>query len=329
MWTGGERPGSQAVRVVCMKIHWVNRRLARILPPVITKIVRRLPDHAALEIRHRTAMVRRMDYEKADILLSIESPIEHETRLRSCEKEPETVAWIESFQAGDVFYDIGANVGAYSLLAAKAGAGDVSVYAFEPAAVNYSRLCTNIALNGCGDRVVALPVALANRTELGSFNYTTLEPGGALHALGDPIDYKGDPFQPVFVQALMAYRLDDLVEQFSLPAPNHVKLDVDGIEIDVLRGAHQTLSNPALRSLLVEMEEGSQCCAEIEELLREMGFEVESRHKFAYGGETGPFSRAYNYIFRRDAKEGPGQPELPAAAQMSGGKPSQGEVIRP
>jgi FkbM family methyltransferase len=311
-----------------MKIHWVNRRLARVLPPVITKIVRRLPDRAALEIRDRTAMVRRMDYEKADILLNIESLIEHETRLRSCEKEPETVAWIEGFQAGDVFYDIGANVGAYSLLAAKAGAGDVRVYAFEPAAVNYSRLCKNIALNGCGDRVVALPVALANRTELGSFNYTTLEPGGALHALGDPIDYKGDSFLPVFVQALMAYRLDDLVEQFSLPAPNRIKLDVDSIELDILKGAKRTLSNPSVRSLILEIDEGSQVSAEIQSLLKDLGFGVQSKHKYVFGGETGPYSRTYNYIFERVGAESSSQHEQPSTAHMSG-EPSQREVIRP
>jgi hypothetical protein len=51
----------------------------------------------------------------------------------------------------------------------------------------------------------------------------------------------------------MMFRLDDLVDRFGLPLPNHIKLDVDGGELAVLDGASRTLASPTLRSVLVEV----------------------------------------------------------------------------
>ena len=103
-----------------------------------------------------------MDYEGAEILLRRSAP-KIELRLRSVAKEPWTVKWIETFLPGDVFYDVGANVGAYSLLAAKANDGAVPVVAFEPSAPTYHDLCVNIALNGCDEIVTPLPIRSGRR----------------------------------------------------------------------------------------------------------------------------------------------------------------------
>src|SRR5207248_1639628 len=76
---------------------------------------------------------------------------------------PFTVEWIESsIRPGDVFYDIGANVGAYSLIAAKATANGARVFAFEPSARSFHDLSSNVLLNGCAESVVALPLALGS-----------------------------------------------------------------------------------------------------------------------------------------------------------------------
>ena len=69
--------------------------------------------------------------------------------------------WIEGFVGpGDVFYDIGANVGAYSLIAARATANRARILAFEPVPSSFLDLSRNVALNACADSVVALPFAL-------------------------------------------------------------------------------------------------------------------------------------------------------------------------
>jgi FkbM family methyltransferase len=168
-------------------------------------------------------------------------------RLKSVSKEPFTVEWIErSIRPGDVFYDVGANVGPYSLVAAKAASA--RVFAFEPAAPNYHDLCRNIALNRCEERVSPFPIALWDQTSTVPFSYRALQPGVAMHSMGE--DLEGAEFR----QPVLAYRLDDLLATFGLPVPAHAKIDVDGPELKVLQGASVTLGKPAWRSILLEID---------------------------------------------------------------------------
>lgn len=238
-----------------------------------------LSDTALIEIKNGINVTGKMDYARHDIYLHVDSMTEYETRLHSCRKEPDTVKWIEDFmKPGDVFYDVGANVGAYSLVAAKYFAGAVKVYAFEPAFLNFSQLCRNIFLNNCQEAVFPLSVALSSKTSIGDFNYRDLVTGGALHTLGETIDHKGEMFTPVVTQRMLSYRLDDLIDQFKIAKPSHIKIDVDGIEKAVLEGAQNTLSSPSLRSIDVELGEG-EGQREVIELLREKGFKLDSQHK--------------------------------------------------
>ena len=77
-------------------------------------------------------------------------------------KEPETVEWISTFNSQETLFDLGANVGVYSLLAAKAG---VKVVAFEPEPQNFSVLTMNIYLNELSDLIVPLNIAISDRTD--------------------------------------------------------------------------------------------------------------------------------------------------------------------
>src|SRR3990167_8461206 len=91
--------------------------------------------------------VRRLDYGPKDIFILTDTLREWETRARSVGKEPKTVPWLEKHGGvGTVFYDIGANIGAYSLVAAAQGA---RVIAFEPAPHNFYKLHENIDLDTC------------------------------------------------------------------------------------------------------------------------------------------------------------------------------------
>ena len=237
-----------------------------------------LSDASLLEIKSAIEIKRRMDYKPHDIFLHVDSLTESQTRLHSCAKEPDTVEWIETFmKPGDTFYDVGANVGAYSLIASKAFNGSVKVFAFEPAFLNFTQLCRNVFLNQCQESITPLSVALSDKTSIDSFNYHDLIPGGSLHTLGEAIDYKGDRFDPVLKQPVLGFRTDDLITQFNLPLPAHIKIDVDGIELSVLKGAEQTLSDHTLRSIVVELEagEGEQL---ITEFLSQRGFRLHARN---------------------------------------------------
>ena len=141
---------------------------------------------------------------------------------------------------GDVVLDIGANIGAYTLYAAKARS--VPVVAFEPNPFSYRVLVHNFHLNAITDRV--LPLCLA----------------------------AGGPDENGIGRQVLAFRLDDLAAIEGIPAPTHVKIDGDGIEAAILEGAKSLLSGPGVKSVLIEMlthDDAAQ--ARITSLLGECG----------------------------------------------------------
>ncbi len=245
-----------------------------------------------LDLNSEMNVIEKMDYERCDIWLNIDSKTEYKVRINSCKKEPDTVQWIENFlQPGDVFYDIGANVGVYSFVAAKFLKDQVQVYAFEPAFMNFSQLCKNIHLNKCQDNIIPLQIALSDKTTLDSFNYSSLIVGRAQNTLGEAIDEQGKTFKPVLKQYILSYQIDDLIANFGLLVPNHLKIDVDGIEFLVLKGAAQTLANPLVRSIIVELSEGERE-QEVTNYLLDKGFKLHSKHPRITPG-------LFNYIFQR------------------------------
>lgn len=262
--------------------------------------VKILPVRLQVLIKSNLVVMEKLDSEKCEIFLNIESDVEYSTRLRSCAKEPEMTAWFEAFfKEGDVFYDIGANVGAYSLIAAHLFDGKVKVYAFEPGFPNFSQLSKNIYINKSGESIVPLQVALSDQTGISVFNYNNLVAGGALHALDKAVDYKGDMFEPIFKQEVISFRLDDFIRFFNIPAPNHVKVDVDGIELKILKGADKTLRRSELKTLMIEINEAMPEAKNIIEFLENIGFFVHSKHRYGAGGDSGAASGLFNYLFRK------------------------------
>jgi FkbM family methyltransferase len=260
-----------------------------------------LTDKAKIDLKSSLEIIRKLDYDKADIFLNVDSEIEYITRLHSCKKEPEMIKWIEdSFSKGDVFYDVGANVGAYSLVAAKHFDNKIKVYAFEPSCLNFVQLSKNIFINNCQEAITPVQIALSNATGMGTFNYSNFIPGGALHAYGENIDYKGDRFEPVFRQEIFSYKMDDLIEIFKLPPPDHLKLDVDGIEFDILKGAEKTLRAKKMKSIFIELDEGDGESEAIQKYIIGYGYKFVSKHKYTAIDDDGPFAKMFNYIFVRN-----------------------------
>jgi FkbM family methyltransferase len=258
-------------------------------------LVRALPRRLQVECRERSAVVAPLDYPRGGIALHVDSVVEL-SRIHACRKEPETVAWIEAHvRPGDVFYDIGANVGAYSLVADRVSGGRARVYAFEPGVFTFVQLSRNVHLNQAQGRVVPLHVALSDRSGLSTFSYSSVAPGAALHAVGP-----GSPDR--FEQAIIAYRLDDALPALGLPQPTAIKLDVDGHEAPILRGAAGVLRDPRLRTVLIEVEPGEVSGGEAVRLLEGAGFTLASQHPH---GPAGPvnciFTRAASMPVARDA----------------------------
>lgn len=240
-------------------------------------------------------LVRPLDYSGGQIMLHVDSLVELTTRLRSCAKEPETVAWIEKYvRGGDVVFDIGANVGVYSLVIDRHTGGEAKVFAFEPGAATFVQLTRNLALNGCLETVIPLPVAFGGETGITTFNYSSFASGSARHGMGEPVDALGKPFEPVLRQPILVYRLDDFIELFRIGVPAHMKLDVDGPELDILKGASRTLANRGVRTVMVELEPTQDAAREATTLLEGLGFELVSVHSHGEVTETS------NYLFVRE-----------------------------
>ena len=76
-------------------------------------------------------------------------------------KEPDTLNWLDSFEPGSCYFDLGANIGQYSLYPAKKYGNDIQVYSFEPQCANYYLLNKNIYLNKLEKNVTAYCVAVS------------------------------------------------------------------------------------------------------------------------------------------------------------------------
>jgi len=167
-------------------------------------------------------------------------------------REPETLAWIEAFETPCRFWDVGANIGVFSLYAGLRPG--VEVRAFEPAAASYAALCHNIEANCLEDTVQAYCVALSDRNQLSSFNLTGTNAGSVFNAFDSREDCFGNEIEVAFRQGMVGFSVDGFRRLFGLSAPNYLKIDVDSTEERILAGASETLRDPELRSVLIELE---------------------------------------------------------------------------
>lgn len=213
------------------------------------------------DIAKKVKVTHKLDYSKASILMC------DNLRLNSCAKEPETVKWIETFGKDDVFVDIGANVGAYSLIASKYCK---TVYSFEPSAFNFYVLVKNILANNAAN-IIPFNIALYKDKLVGKFSYGQAKEGGSGNTF-----LKSSPDNTNL--QILSYTLDDFVEEFNLPKVDHIKLDVDGNEYEILEGATKLLTG--VKSILVESD--AERDNKIMALLAKMGLKKSQQHPLDY-----------------------------------------------
>ena len=175
-------------------------------------------------------------------------------------KEPETLTWVNNFQSQNsnkiVFWDIGANIGIYSIYAALKFK-DIQIIAFEPSTSNTRTLSRNISINNLESKINIFPLALSDKENIISyFNETRFAEGGSMSSFNSNTDYKGETLQENEIKNkynLYGTSIDNLIINNVLGVPNYIKIDVDGIEHLILKGAKTLLENTNLKELSIEM----------------------------------------------------------------------------
>ena len=187
-------------------------------------------------------------------------------------KQPGTIAWIDTFRPGGVFWDVGANVGAYTLYAGLRG--DTNVVAFEPAAVNYFLLTANCEANGQTDRVQCLNVGLGAARSISGLEVSQFDPAKSFGFHARP-----ELDEPRVRQATVVLSMDQLVEEYGLAVPTYIKIDAPGMTDAILAGGARLLQRPEVRELHVEVRETTKAGQRILEALVRHGFTVTGRHE--------------------------------------------------
>lgn len=189
-------------------------------------------------------------------------------------KEPETLEWIDGFERGEVFWDIGANIGLYSCYAALSR--NCKVMAVEPSPFNLELLARNINWNNLSGKVSVLPLALSNELKLENLRMTSLIHGEAMSTFAESYNHLGHPMEVIFEYPTLGITMDDLIERFGIRAPAHVKIDVDGIEHLILSGGANVLRTT--KSVLVEVnDEFAIQARSVAQLLKTAGFKLKAK----------------------------------------------------
>ena len=206
-------------------------------------------------------------------------------------KEPDTIEWIDSLQKDCVFWDIGANIGVYSLYAALIS--KMKVLSFEPSAFNFHILNRNIEINRIDEKITAFCIAFNDTLLLDDLYMGNTYNGGAYSSFSEAINWHGERFVAKFKQGMIGFSIDDFIEKFSPSFPNHIKIDVDGNEGKIINGARKTISDERLRSILVELDATREgYCRNIIELIEEGGMKLSERKYFSK-------KKMKNFIFFR------------------------------
>jgi FkbM family methyltransferase len=156
--------------------------------------------------------------------------------------------------AGDVCYDIGANVGFFSVLLGRLAGPTGSIYAFEPVPKNALTIERNARLNRL-DNIKVLQVACSNESGMSELLLAHHIGGAVLKNVGVPPDLAGS----LIVETVS---IDTLVEDRQIKPPRFIKIDVEGAEMEVLQGMQRVLNAWGPTVILELDDESADACEE-------------------------------------------------------------------
>ena len=213
-------------------------------------------------------------------------------------KEPETLEWIDSFKGEKIiFWDIGANIGLYSLYAAIKHP-NIEIVSFEPSVNNLRILSRNIYKNNFFKQIKIFQLPLSEQENtFSNMNEMEFIEGWSMSTFGESKDFEGSIFKPNHAYKLFGTNINYLLDKKILKFPNYIKIDVDGIEHKILLGANNHLKNNDLKSLSIELNENyDEQFNSVNNLMIKNNFTIKQRKQGKIQKDQ-KFLKTFNFIF--------------------------------
>jgi FkbM family methyltransferase len=215
---------------------WVGGIFLRAPAPL--RSIRRLPliggwmhrlSHAVLPAdEHQWAQIQ--SGPAKDLWLEL-NPRTGDGYFRGCAEENVQKLLAGRLRPGMVFYDLGANIGLFSLLAARVVGPEGRVFSFEPDAGVVARLRHNVAKNNFANITVVEAGVWSSSAEV---SFVSADPNSPDRGTGRFVSVAAQD-----AVSLKCVALDDFVVDHA--APDAIKCDVEGAEVEVLRGAEKLI----------------------------------------------------------------------------------------
>lgn len=201
-------------------------------------------------------------------------------------KEPDTIKWLNSEgEKNKILYDIGANIGLYSIYYSKKH--NAKSYSFEPSFKNLDILTRNIKLNNLQKLVTVIPNAVTKKNKISNFFQLNYIPGYAGATFDDQFNktrmktfYKKE-FNPIEYLTL-GTNLDILIKNNIIKKPDLIKIDVDGNELEVIKGMTSLLKKNKNISILIEIDLRLKTGKKVHSLLKKNKFKLSSNRNDNY-----------------------------------------------
>lgn len=187
-------------------------------------------------------------------------------------EEPMIVEWInESFNDSTIFLDLGANVGSYSIFATTKGCN--KVYSCELDLLNCSILYHNIVQNSLTNTIQILPFPASSTSKIVDVFFRDFTAGDALQSIDRVSPFNTLSTSKSHSLKLLASPLDQVFATYSLALPTHIKIDVDGNELEVINGMKNILANA--KSIYFETSVDVQNdCNRCLDIMHDLGYKV-------------------------------------------------------
>lgn len=147
---------------------------------------------------------------------------------------------LQIVKSGDIFYDVGAGIGLYTIFLAKRVGNRGRVIAFEPDTERFEMLKLNLQVNDCNN-VSVFQTALGRRSSVAHLEE------------GKPVEHRKNENSEIDRKSIPVVQGDDFVVQTGLPIPSALKIDVEGFEGEVLAGLERVLKDQRCKFLVCEM----------------------------------------------------------------------------